>query len=310
LTAGTHQVILQLVDTLGATLTPNKADTVNFTVDLTPPNQQTIYNIQYSTATPPNSPFVNTLTSTTGIVTALAPSGYFIQDGTGSWNGIYVYDNLNHPAKGDNITITGIIKEFYGYTEFTSVSGFKINSSGQTLPIPVAITGTNIADTTVGEPYEGVLVKITNAPCSKIANSYGEWQVFEVDTANVDDLIFHFSPVLATKYDITGVVYLTFSKDFIEPRDSNDVQINAGINEFENSNIRIYPNPVSTNLNITNMSGVGMIQISDILGKIIESIHISGNSASINTNNLTRGIYFITLYNNKGIAATRKFSKE
>jgi hypothetical protein len=314
LAAGVHQVILQLVDTNNVALTPNKADTVNFTVDLTLPNAQTIHDIQYSTATPANSPFINTLTTTSGIVTAVAPAGYFIQDVTGMWNGIYVYDNLHHPVIGDNVTLTGTVKEFYGYTEFTAITGFTVVSSGNTLPAPTTITGVNIADTTVGEAYEGVLVTISDAPCSNTNHvaSYGEWQVFSGDSANIDDLMFHYVPTLATHYDVTGVVYLTFSIDFIEPRDANDVQVHLGINELSSTsaNVNVYPNPTTDFLFVSNTYGATSVKISNLVGETVKEIAINGDDVKINLGNLTTGVYIITLQNKNEIIAAKKFTKE
>ena len=312
LAAGPHTIILQLVDNSHLPLVPNKADTLNFTVDLTLPNPQTIHDIQYTTASPANSPFNNTLTSTTGIVTGVAPAGYFIQDLTGMWNGIYVYDNLHHPAIGDNVSLTGTIKEYYGYTEFTGIVGFTVLSTGQTLPLPTTVNGADIVDTIAGEAYEGVLVKIGDVPCSKIANSYGEWQVFDGDSANVDDLMFHYTPVLGTHYDITGIIYLTFGQDFIEPRDSNDVQIHTGINELSaaSANISVYPNPAADVLFVSNMSGATSLKITNLLGSTIKDVSVKGDDAKVNVENLSSGIYVLTLIKENKVIAAKKFSIE
>lgn len=310
LSAISHQVILQLVDNSDAALTPNKADTVNFTVNLTLPNPQTIHAIQYSTSTPANSPFVNTVTSTSGIITAVAPTGYFMQDGTGSWNGIYVYDNLHHPVIGDNVAITGTVKEYYGYTEFASLTGFTILSSGQALPAPTTVTGANIADTTAGEAYEGVLVEIINASCTKIANSYGEWTVFDTDSAFIDDLMFHYTPILGTHYDVTGVIYLTFGADFIEPRDAADVQIHSGINEMTQNNFSVYPNPVSSTLFVKDLENVSNIEVADITGRILLNNKVSGTTASIGMSNLSEGTYFVRFINNGVVVSAKTIVKK
>jgi|GEM_PF-270419 len=312
LTDGPHTLITQLVDNSHLPLVPNVADTVLFNIDLTLPNPQTIYNIQYSTATPPNSPFVNTVASTSGIITAVGSAGFFIQDGTGIWNGIYVYDNTHSPVIGDSVTITGTVKEYYGFTEFTLINGYTVHSSGNTLPAPVTVTGANIKDTIAGEAYEGVLVKIINVPCSKTANSYGEWQVFDGDTANVDDLMFHYTPVLGANYDVEGVIYLTYSHYFIEPRDINDIYSYSGINELSmmSANVSMYPNPTTDYLFISNLYGATSVKISNLLGETIKEIAINGDEAKINVGNLTTGVYIITLQNKNKIIAAKKFSKE
>lgn len=310
LTAGVHQVILQLVDTNGVALTPNIADTVNFTVNLTAPNPQSIYSIQYSTATPPNSPFNNTVTTTTGIVTAVATSGYFLEDSAKVWNGIYVYDNLYSPAIGDKVSVTGTVKEFHGFTEFTTITGLTVLSSGNTLPAPVIITAANIADTTVGEPYEGILVKIINVPCAKLPNNFGEWALFSGDSAHVGSLIFGYTPVLGAYYDIEGVLYLGYHNYFIEPRDINDIYSYSGINELSaaSANVSMYPNPANDALFISNLSGATTITISNLIGETIKEIKVSGDDVKINVANLPSGLYVITLQDETKLIAVKKLS--
>ncbi|MFH0864655.1 MAG: T9SS type A sorting domain-containing protein [Bacteroidota bacterium] len=310
LSAGVHQVILQLVDTTDVALTPNKSDTVNFTIDLTLPNPQPIHNIQLTAASPANSPYMNMVVTTSGIVTAVAPAGYFIQDGTGMWNGIYIYDDLHTPAIGDSITLTGTVKEYYGYTEFASITGFTVHSSGNTLPAPITVTGPNINDTIAGEPYEGVLVKIFNAECTKLPNNYGEWTVFDTDSAFVDDLMYHFTPVLSTHYDVTGIIYLTYGTDFIEPRDAADVVIGTGLSEISSNSINIYPNPVSDIIYINNADGFKLAKITNLLGRDILQIPVNSANISADISNLPNGIYFVSLINKNGIQSTKKFVKE
>ena len=50
---------------------------------------QTIQEIQGEQA---SSPYLDQTVTTSGIVTAVAPDGFFIQDGEGGWSGLYVYD--------------------------------------------------------------------------------------------------------------------------------------------------------------------------------------------------------------------------
>ena len=66
----------------------------------------TINQIQYTTVPPYDSPYDAQLVETSGIVTAVKFNGYFLQDGVGAYNGIFVLDYLNFPAIGDNVTVT------------------------------------------------------------------------------------------------------------------------------------------------------------------------------------------------------------
>ena len=74
--------------------------------------------------------------------------------------------------------------------------------------------------------------------------------------------------------------------------------------------VSVYPNPVSNYLIINNMTGVNAIKISDILGETVQNLNVSGSKANINVSNLSKGIYFISLMNDKSILETKKFVKE
>ncbi len=77
-----------------------------------------------------------------------------------------------------------------------------------------------------------------------------------------------------------------------------------------NQKVSIYPNPVSNNLIINNMTGVNTIKVSDILGETVKNITVSGSKTNINVSNLSKGIYFISLMNDKNVLETKKFVKE
>ncbi len=179
---------------------------------------QSIYQIQGQTA---NSPYNNLIVTTTGIVTAKYTTGYFIQDGDGPWSGVFVYDNQHQPVVGDDITITGLVTEYYTMTEIKNVSSYTVNSQNnvvqiEELTIPVAKS----------EAYEGVFVQIRNAKCTNINAGFGEWKIsVGNDTILVDDMGTPYTPTLNTVYNVAGPV--NFSYNFkLEPRTLADIQIN------------------------------------------------------------------------------------
>ena len=182
-------------------------------------NGQTIAEIQGSSDA---SPFDGQSVTTTGIVTAIAPQGYFIQDGTALRSGVYVYEQTNSPAIGDEVTLTGTVTEFYELTEIVDLTSFTINSSNNTLPDPISVFTGDASN----EDYEGMLVRIENATCTSTDIGFGEWQINDGSGAlAVDDLMYLFSPDLDIDYGITGILTYTFSNYKIEPRSIDDVQI-------------------------------------------------------------------------------------
>jgi len=180
--------------------------------------EYTIYEIQGQLDA---SPYLGDMVQTTGIVTGAFSSGYFIQDGTGAWNGIYIFDNTNTPAIGDEITVIGEVGEYFDKTQLASISSFTVNSSGNVLPDATLLSTADVND----EMYEGVLVKINNAVCTSEPDSNNEWVANDGSgEVIINDLIYDASPELYGIYNITGIVDYGYGAYKIEPRNSTDVE--------------------------------------------------------------------------------------
>ena len=92
-----------------------------------------IYDIQYSTTAPYVSDYAGMTVATSGIVTGVFITGgdadrFFIQDGAGAWNGIYVYENGTPLSIGDSVTVTGNVVEFFELTEINAVTSIIVHS--------------------------------------------------------------------------------------------------------------------------------------------------------------------------------------
>ena len=179
----------------------------------------TIYDIQGQEDV---SPFDGEIVSTTGIVTANFGENYFIQDGYGDWNGLFVYDAGRNPSIGDSIVITGLIEEYYEKTEIKEISDYYFVSANHNLPEPV-LMATNGGT----EAYESVLVKVSNAVCTfdDYVSDFYMWQVNDgsgmLKIHNTS--IFVYEPVLNDTYDITGPLNYDFDEWKMEIRFENDV---------------------------------------------------------------------------------------
>ncbi|HYG49589.1 MAG TPA: carbohydrate binding domain-containing protein, partial [Flavobacteriales bacterium] len=172
------------------------------------PVNATIYQIQYTTSTPANSPYNGMNVNTGGIVTGYYSNGYFVQSGTGAWNGVMVYDTVNSPVSGDSITFTAMVEEYFSNTRLTSVTGYSLVSAGNTVPNPEVIT------TTQGntEDYEGCLVKAT-APCSDDNAGFGMWTIYSApDSLKIDNLMYSFTPTVGLTYEVIGCIEYSFSE--------------------------------------------------------------------------------------------------
>ena len=168
-----------------------------------------------------DSPYVGEIVTTSGIVTAVEPDGFFIQDGEGAWSGIYIYDS-SEPAIGDDVTLTGEVEEFYNLTEIKNLTSFTINSSGNTLPAFSLLTTGEVAQ----EAYEGVLVRVESAICDDPDLGFGEFGVNDGSgQCRVDDLFYLFTATEGVLYNVQGPCSYTFGDYKIMPRDENDVEI-------------------------------------------------------------------------------------
>ena len=192
-----------------------------------------IYDIQGQTA---NSPYEGQVVSITGIVTGTFGANFFMQNGAGVWNGIYVYDSGYFPEIGDSIIITAEVDEYYDMTEMKNLSAFYHISENNTLPEAIYVQTGEMQN----EQYESILIKLENAMCVR-DTAYGMWFVND----GSGDALIHNSSVYSHNYnigqiyDITGPLKYDFGEYKIELRSSDDVL----------ESVDIYP-PVVSNITI------------------------------------------------------------
>jgi len=173
----------------------------------------------------------DSVVTVTGVVSAesYAFGKYWIQDGTGPWSGVYVYDYNNEAAYGDSIMITGLVAEYYGLTQVKNLSSFTVLGKGCEVEPTLVTSGEIGTDGANAEAYEGVLVKVVDADITDY-NNYGE---FTVDDGSggcmVDDEVeYYFN---AANYDgvksIVGVLHYSYSNTKIFPRLAYDIEENG-----------------------------------------------------------------------------------
>ncbi|HNS30861.1 MAG TPA: Ig-like domain-containing protein, partial [Tenuifilaceae bacterium] len=288
------------------------------TIDLTP-----IHDIQFTEDESGDSPFAGQTITTSGIVTALhynAPGGefqgFFIQDGVGAWNGLYVYDkNLVSiaPSIGDYVVVSGMIKEYYGLTELTfdSQSGvhveFVVISQGNELPEPFEVSTHDVN----GEPWESVLVKLTNAQCIDTNVGFGQKRVDDDSGPTlIDDDIYSAPLSLHVRYDIIGIAHYSYEEYKVLPRSVNDVSVTSVNTVAWGANINTFPNPFTHTIWIDNAHEVVRVNIFNLMGQQLMSIPVnSEDRLSISTDNLPFGVYLISIENARGERAVRKMIK-
>jgi hypothetical protein len=162
----------------------------------------TIHDVQFTPYPNGRSPYLGGVTTIGGVVTASSrdinvtplntggTSAWYIQNGNIPWSGIWVVkDTVNHAQLdsvhlGDSITVSGTIQEQFDVTRISD-SIVTINAHNRPLPAPLLVnTGTfgvrGNGDTTA-EKYEGVLMKVVNAPISNLYPIFSDSTEYAID---------------------------------------------------------------------------------------------------------------------------------
>ena len=184
----------------------------------------TCYEIQGQAA---SSPYDGQEVSVTGIVTAGGDELYstlgafaFISDASGGpWSGLLLYgDSVATLTRGDSITISGIVDEFYEMTELTLPTNVQVISTGHTLPDAITLTTAQVCD----EQYESVVVSVTDA-IVLVANEHS----YEIDdgsgSCHMGTRGNYAEPSVGDTVDVKGPLFYEQDEWRIQPRDNNDI---------------------------------------------------------------------------------------
>ncbi len=158
-------------------------------------------------------------------------SHFYIQDADTAWSGIKVYSSGVEVSQGDEVRLTGVVAEYNGVTEITTLDSLEILSQGHHVnPLVVPMT------TADWEPYEGVLITVEDVTVSNPDLGYGEWSV--TDGANElvcdDDARYYYYPAQDEALaSITGVLDYSYGAYKLEPRLTNDIVTADGLTSIQ-----------------------------------------------------------------------------
>ncbi len=150
-------------------------------------------------------------------------------------SGLFVYIGTagNAPSVGDRVDVSGVVADFYGQTQVSSVSDITVVSSGNTAPAPVDVTPAEV--TTGGsraEALEAVVVRVQNVSVTDTNPTTGPGDhdpinEFVVDSSlRIDDYMYLVTPfpqVGDTFTAISGVLRFANGDSKLEPRSAADV---------------------------------------------------------------------------------------
>ena len=246
-------------------------DTVNIEVILSEGNL-TIAQIQ---GTGDSSPYVGDYVTTTGIVTAEAFDGFFMQDSENMRSGIWVTDDFAAISLGDQVQITGLVEEDYGLTkiDISTTNTYNVLSSNNDLFNPITIS-------LGSEDYESMLVTASGT-CDPLGDDWDSYQEWELNTGGtntvwIDNLMHDFTPTECTAYTVTGPLYYAYSDFRISPRDDNDIEAMNTTDLIKDFSIfEAYPNPFNPTISIqfsTLNTEIVEVSIYNIMGHKLETL--------------------------------------
>ncbi len=175
------------------------------------------------------SPYDGQEVSVTGIVSSGGGELYgsltvICDAGGGPWSGLVMFgDSASFLARGDSVTLSGTVSEYYGLTELTYLKSVQIISSGHTIPDAIPLTTSAVND----EQYESVIVSVTDA----IVLTEGEHS-YEIDDGSGSCYLGnrgdYTEPSVGDTVDAQGPVLYEYDEWRIQPRDNNDITISGG----------------------------------------------------------------------------------
>ncbi len=168
--------------------------------------------------------------------------GFFVADPSfpSKFGGVMVVVDDSYSdtlAVGDVVDIKGKMDEFWYNTQIkvTLTAGGEIKKTGQNKKgdiKPITVTAKDIPaapkdkkapDSSVTEPYEGMLVQIKGATVTEEPDKYGVWKIGDVV---VDDTIFKYAPKKGDKVDVVGVIQYSYNLYRLLPRSADDIKKN------------------------------------------------------------------------------------
>lgn len=272
-----------------------------------------IHDIQFTTNPNGDSPYVDQVVSTSGIVTATYITFNddnepqyrytYLQDGTGPWNGIVIFDyyNNNNVANiGDALTVIAEVDEFNGLTELTGIQSFTVTATGQPLPAPLVVETGDLAS----EALESVLVQVVNATCTEAPGgaNFGKYKVNDGSgDAVVGKVIYTTTPepTVGQVLNVTGVVSFAFGEYNLQPRFAEDVEFATAVAEVGAlSTATLFPNPAADVVTVDLGAAAGQqvsYRLTDMVGRTIATGLVSDARFMLNVTGLSAGRYHLEL---------------
>ena len=217
------------------------------------------------------------------------------------------YSDLSPPPGGlfyQVEIISPYICQPYNYKANTNYNTSRSNTANNGLINPAITAAFSATPLTGSIPFD---VQFTNESAGGETDYI--WYFGDGDTAMTANPIHTYT--VEGVYTVKLVVSNATSADSIEKTDLIDAQPNGFSNINKQNAIKIFPNPMSNKESLTiQHKGVVVsdITVIDILGKRVDAeVNKSNGQTQLNFKEISRGIYFISLYDKDGLIVQKKF---
>lgn len=107
----------------------------------------------------------------------------------------------------------------------------------------------------------------------------------------------------------------------IQVSDESNLAVNASadyigtayslpVDDIDVENIRIYPNPASDYIKISNPEGIETMELYNLIGKKVKTFDVGSSNSTFNISNLPKGMYLIRLLDDDSdVLTTKRISK-
>ncbi|WP_309642233.1 T9SS type A sorting domain-containing protein [Flavobacterium sp.] len=102
-------------------------------------------------------------------------------------------------------------------------------------------------------------------------------------------------------------IYFDYNFPIITNEEQTVVGNALSSQQFDMTNLKVYPNPVKNILNIQNDEAIQKVEIFDLNGRLLQSTQLTGNQ--VNLSQLTSGVYFVKMYSSNKTSVV-KITKE
>jgi pectate lyase len=187
-----------------------------------------------------------------------------------------------------NFTESGLNSTFYSFANSNlSTSKGTENYDGLTLTQCLKIESSTIISFNTTAPATLTLVfNIVNSTFNGRIN-IDNGTIYTAVNGIINNITLAAGSHTITKTDTANLYYMKL------------VYNTLGVDDFKTQELKLYPNPVSSNLHISSKVNVQKVEVYNMLGMLIKNVE--GNTESIDMSSISNGSYLLKVFTNEGV---------